>query len=173
MRTTGITAPPIGHVRFCESNRGECRSHTAQAKVMTLTRARWQELLSINDDINRRIEPVTDRDLYNVDELWTYPKRKGDCEDYVLLKRRELIQRGWPVGALLITVVRDQNGDGHAVLTARTDRGEFILDNQVSAVLPWNETDYRFIKRQSETDEVAWKNISDTRVWSVGSLAKR
>lgn len=173
MKTTGVTSPPIGHVRFCQSNAGECHLHGSRKTMMTLTRAKWDELLRINDEVNRRIAPVTDRELYNVDELWTYPAKQGDCEDYVLLKRKLLMNRGWPVGSLLITVVRDQNGDGHAVLTARTDRGEFILDNQVGAVLPWNQTVYRYIKRQSETDDVAWKSISDTRVWSVGSVAQR
>ena len=41
-----------------------------------------------------------------------------------------LIQAGWPRQALLITVVRDKKGEGHAVLTVKTDKGEFILDNQ-------------------------------------------
>lgn len=173
MKTTGVTSPPIGHVRFCQTNAGECHLHGGRQTMMTLTRAKWDELLRINDEVNRRIAPVTDRELYNVDELWTYPTQKGDCEDYVLLKRKLLMNRGWPVGSLLITVVRDQNGDGHAVLTARTDRGEFILDNQEDAVLPWNQTAYRYIKRQSETDDVAWKSISDTRVWSVGSVTQR
>ncbi len=173
MHTTGVTSPPIGHVRFCQNNPGECHLRGSRRTEMRLTRTKWSELLRINAEVNRQIAPVTDRDLYGVDELWTYPTTKGDCEDYVLLKRKLLMNRGWPVGALLITVVRDQNGDGHAVLTARTDRGEFILDNQEEAVLPWNQTVYRYVKRQSETNDVAWESISDNRVWSVGSVAKR
>ena len=54
----------------------------------------------------------------------------GDCEDYVLLKRKMLIDAGWPREALLITVVRDRKGEGHAVLTVKTDKGELVLDNQ-------------------------------------------
>ena len=66
-------------------------------------------------------------------ERWNYPDDGyGDCEDYVLLKRRMLMQAGWPREALLITVVRDKKGDGHAVLTVKTNRGEFVLDNQSS-----------------------------------------
>ena len=38
--------------------------------------------------------------------------------------------RGWPESKLLITVVRDENNEGHAVLTVRTDEGDFILDNR-------------------------------------------
>ena len=69
----------------------------------------------------------------------------------MLLKRRMLMQAGWPREALLITVVRDKKGDGHAVLTVKTDKGEFILDNQDEQILLWSETGYRFVKRQSQS----------------------
>lgn len=173
METTGRTSAPIGHVKFCESNRQECRQRSRRAKLVKLTRSRWNELIEINNYVNQRIEPVTDLDLYKVAEHWTYPSTKGDCEDYVLLKSRILADRGWPKSALLITVVRDTEGAGHAVLTVRTDRGEFILDNQVGAVLPWNETQYRYIKRQSETDSKGWIRISDKRVTAVGSIRRK
>jgi predicted transglutaminase-like cysteine proteinase len=53
-------------------------------------------------------------------------------------------------------VVRDKKGDGHAVLTVKTNRGEFVLDNQEPAILPWNKTGYRFVKRQSQSDPNDW-----------------
>ena len=73
----------------------------------------------------------------------------------MLLKRRDLIEKGWPVGALLITVVRQKNGDGHAVLTVLTDRGDLVLDNLNSARPGWNETDYTYVKRQSRVQQRA------------------
>lgn len=173
MQTTGRTSAPIGHIKFCDTHRNECSHRVNRAKLVKLTRSRWEELIEINDYVNGRVQPVTDQDLYKVAEHWTYPTTQGDCEDYVLLKSRILADRGWPKSALLITVVRDANGDGHAVLTVRTDRGEFILDNQVGAVLPWNETQYRYVKRQSEVDGRGWRRISDNRVWAVGSVAGR
>src|SRR5205085_243851 len=97
-------------------------------------------------------------------ERWNYPDDGyGDCEDYVLLKRKMLMQAGWPRQALLITVVRDKQGDGHAVLTVKTDKGEFILDNQTEEVLLWSETEYRFVKRQSQTDPNVWIALGDSR----------
>ena len=108
--------------------------------------------------------PMTDQDHWGVVERWNYPDDGyGDCEDYVLLKRKMLIKAGWPRGALLITVVRDKNGDGHAVLTVKTDRGEYILDNQEAQVLPWYETGLRFVKRQSQSDPNVWVALGDTR----------
>ena len=81
----------------------------------------------------------------------------------MLLKRRMLMQAGWPREALLITVVRDKKGDGHAVLTVKTDKGEFILDNQEAQVLLWSDTGYRFVKRQSQTDPNIWVSLGDPR----------
>jgi predicted transglutaminase-like cysteine proteinase len=107
---------------------------------------------------------MTDLDHYGVVEKWTYPDDGyGDCEDYVLLKRRMLMQAGWPREALLITVVRDKKGDGHAVLTVKTDRGEFILDNQNEAIVLWHETGYRFVKRQSQSNPNVWISLGDLR----------
>ena len=89
------------------------------------------DLTRINKWVNDTVQPMTDLEHWGVVERWSYPDDGyGDCEDYVLLKRRMLMQAGWPRQALLITVVRDKRGDGHAVLTVKTDQGEFILDNQ-------------------------------------------
>jgi predicted transglutaminase-like cysteine proteinase len=81
----------------------------------------------------------------------------------VLLKRKMLVQAGWPREALLITVVRDKRGDGHAILTVKTDRGEYILDNQNDQILLWSETGYRFVKRQSQADPNVWVSLGEPR----------
>jgi len=106
---------------------------------------------------------MTDQEHWGVVEKWDLPTDGyGDCEDYVLLKRKTLIDAGWPRQSLLITVVRDKNGDGHAVLTVKTDKGEFVLDNQNENILPWSQTGYRFVKRQSQLDQNVWVSLSVT-----------
>ncbi|WP_164255819.1 transglutaminase-like cysteine peptidase, partial [Stenotrophomonas maltophilia] len=81
---------------------------------------------------------------------WTYPDDgKGNCNDYVLLKRKLLIEAGWPKSALSMTVVRTAEGEGHLVLMVQTDRGDLILDNMREGILVWNRTGYEFIKRQA------------------------
>lgn len=165
--------PPIGHLQFCQENRQQCEGGTASPVVVKLTEARWQELIALNTEINRRIRPVTDEELFGKLEYWTYPnKGAGDCEEYVLEKQRTLIANGWPESALLITVAKDVKNAGHAVLTVRTDHGDMILDNQVEAVLPWYSTPYRYIKRQSTKAPAKWTGIADTRVTTVSSLGR-
>jgi len=124
----------------------------------------WKDLVRVNKLVNDTIKPMTDFDHWGVVEKWSYPTDGyGDCEDYVLLKRKLLMQAGWPREALLITVVRDKKGEGHAVLTVKTDKGEFVLDNQEERVLLWSETSYRFVKRQSQSDQNTWVSLGDMR----------
>jgi predicted transglutaminase-like cysteine proteinase len=119
-------------------------------------------MVKVNNWVNDHIKPISDLEHWGVVDQWDYPSDgKGDCEDYVLLKRRMLMQAGWPREALLITVVRDNKGDGHAVLAVETDRGEFILDNQESEILPWNKTGYRYVKRQSQSDPNVWVMLGE------------
>ena len=159
-----VTRSPIGWVEFCAENASECQSHAAQPRDIVLSQTAWRDLVRVNRWVNENIKPMTDMDHWGVIEKWSLPTDGyGDCEDYVLLKRKMLIDAGWPREALLITVVRDKMNEGHAVLTVKTDKGEFILDNQQEDVLLWSETGYRFVKRQSQNDPNAWIALGDPR----------
>ena len=156
------TRAPIGWVEFCIEYKPECATKPSTPRDIVLTAKAWADLLKVNAYVNDTIKPVTDMDHWGVVERWNYPDDGyGDCEDYVLLKRRMLMQAGWPREALLITVVRDKHNDGHAVLTVKTDHGEFVLDNQVSEIVAWNKTGYRFIKRQSQGDPNVWVSLGE------------
>jgi predicted transglutaminase-like cysteine proteinase len=163
--SVGETArPPIGWVQFCQDRPWECRVEPSAPRDVDLTPAAYKELERVNQFVNERVQPLTDLEQYGVIEKWTYPESGyGDCEDYVLLKRRMLMQLGWPREALLVTVVRDKKGDGHSVLTVRTNRGELILDNQVERILPWADTGYQYTKRQSQSDPNLWVALGDPR----------
>ncbi len=160
---TNATSIPVGHAEFCRTRPAECAPHQSVVGAVSLTEPLWQQLLAVNAAFNQQIVPVTDADLYQVDEFWTYPNGYGDCEDYVLAKRRALIEAGWPASTLLITVVKQANGEGHAVLLVRTDRGDLVLDNQVGTVDLWLNTPYKFVKRQSQANAGAWVDMIDDR----------
>jgi predicted transglutaminase-like cysteine proteinase len=172
MATTGLTSQPIGHYEFCQSHVSECTVHTLRDPRVHLTPEKWNELVAVNADVNTSIKSETDEEIYGRPEVWAYPTTAGDCEDLVLLKRRDLIEKGWPTGALLITVVRQTNGEGHAVLTVLTDRGDLILDNLEAPVLLWSDTTYEYVKRQSEHDSGKWTGIDDGRSIEVGSVTR-
>ncbi len=163
MRTYSYTDAPSGHIQFCKYYKSSCKSNQHSTKRFAMTKKRWKQLVQINNYVNHKIKPVSDQDLYGKVEYWTFPTTKGDCEDYVVLKRRMLMKRGWPSGSLLITVVRDENGDGHAILTARTSTGDYVLDNKRDVIRPWNQIPYRFYKRQSSLNPTVWLSLMPQR----------
>lgn len=160
MRIYGRSLPPIGHVVFCKQFPTECKRSGPKRAQVQLTLEKKADLRAINNLVNRMVRPVSDMDLYGRIENWTYPNGAGDCEDYVLLKQRLLIERGWPASSLLITVLRDENDEGHAVLTARTSAGDFLLDNKRAEIMTWNQSPYTFIKRQSASNPKNWVSLS-------------
>lgn len=170
MSIHGVAAPPVGYVQFCATYPADCRPEKDIDQVVTLTQAVWNQLNQINTAVNTAVLPATDMEIYGVLEHWDYPKLAGDCEDYVLEKRRDLVQSGWPESSLLITVVRDETGSGHAVLTVRTNRGDVVLDNKTDKILVWADTPYTYLKRQSTRDPNSWDLIEDARTSLVGSL---
>jgi predicted transglutaminase-like cysteine proteinase len=163
--STGEAAkPPIGWIEFCIEYEPECKTKPTQPRDVVLTTPAWRDLERVNLFVNTHVKPMTDMEHWGVVERWNYPDEGyGDCEDYVLQKRRLLMAAGWPREALLITVVRDKRGDGHAILTVKTDKGEFILDNQNDQILLWSDTGYRFVKRQSQSDQNLWVSLGDPR----------
>ncbi|MBZ9683769.1 MULTISPECIES: transglutaminase-like cysteine peptidase [unclassified Mesorhizobium] len=171
MHTGGRTTQPVGHYEFCQRIPGECNEKTAKGAPVDLSRKLWATIVSINNSVNTRIKPRTDMENYGAEEYWAYPDNGyGDCEDYALEKRRELMDAGVPAGDLLMTVARQPNGDGHAVLTVRTSLGEFILDNLETKVLSWTDTDYTYLKRQSTENSGVWVTINDGRSDAVASV---
>jgi predicted transglutaminase-like cysteine proteinase len=169
MQINGWTNPPVGYIDFCRKYPSECETR-GSTLAEPLSERRWRDLQEVNSLGNHLIAPATDLELYKTDEVWTLPDAYGDCEDYVLMKRKWLIERGWPSGALLVTVVFDEVGDGHAVLLARTTRGDFVLDNKTDTIRRWHETAYHFVKRQSVRDPNRWVSVGDPR-WSAQSTA--
>ncbi len=164
MKIYNETLPPMGFVQFCKTAPEDCGGTMGEAVRVVMNPARWNDLNDVNLKANEAIEPVSDLDLYKTVEYWAYPDKQGDCEDYVLLKRKKLMMMGWPSEALLITVLRDENNEGHAVLTVATDKGEFILDNRIDEILPWQATEYTYYKRQSQSDPLRWVSLKANKV---------
>ncbi|NMG41251.1 transglutaminase [Chelativorans sp. ZYF759] len=171
MPTTGLSSQPIGHYEFCQRKPQECGPTNAGGAQVELTRELWATIVEVNNAVNTMVTPRTDWELWGVEEYWAYPNNGyGDCEAYALEKRRMLIRAGVPAASLLMTVVRQTNGEGHAVLTVSTSMGDFILDNLEPRVLRWHDTEYEVLKRVSERHAGQWIGVSDHRNVIVGSV---
>ena len=153
-----VTRTPYGWADLCGRQPQECQVDILPAVDLQLTAKTWAILQRINAQVNADIEPVSNFDHWGTMlDHWDYPvDGKGDCKIYALWKRKLLIDLGFPRQALLMTIVRDLEGNGHTILTVKTDRGEFILDNMVGEIRSWDATGYRFVKRQSQTDPNVW-----------------
>lgn len=170
MTTLGLTSQPIGHYEFCKKYPNECNIRMTDVGPLQVTGGVWQQIVRVNRTVNKSIRPMNDFDIYGKDEVWEYPNGVGDCEDYVLEKRRQLAAQGISLSDLLITVVRKPDGEGHAVLTVRTNKGDFILDNLTDKVKLWNDTNYRYLKRQSSEHTGRWVSIREDQSTLVGSV---
>lgn len=155
----GDARPMIAWVDFCKREPGECQVDASEPRTITLSPKIWQTIASVNRHVNTTIQPLTDMDHWGVGDRWDIPTDGyGDCEDYQLLKRKLLVESGLPRRAMRMTVVVDEKNEGHAVLIVRTNLGDYVLDNKTNNVLPWYQTGYIYVKRESQ-DAVAWVSL--------------
>jgi predicted transglutaminase-like cysteine proteinase len=153
LEETSPTLAPFQHVRFCLRYPDDCRSNLAEDERIDLTGEHAELLDRVNRRVNGDIAPVQKS---RGQEAWTIAPLTGDCNDYAVTKRHELLQSGLPAKALRLAVVKMTSGSGHLVLLAATTRGELVLDSLTDAIAPWQSTDYRWMKIQSASDARIW-----------------
>ena len=171
--TFGGTLPPVGFVKFCGRRPEACAMRPAGAVRPRLTARQWEVVSRVNTFVNGDVRPATDDEIYGEAERWDYPSARGDCEDYALLKQHYLEVLGLPRSALLLTVVLDDRQEGHAVLMLATSEGDFILDNRRDGVRRWSDSDYTFLKRQSQRDPRHWLALTPDPAAKAAALAAR
>lgn len=156
----GRKAKPVAAwVDFCQRNPNECAVNPEEPIAIAMTPKIWKSLVSVNRHINKTIQPMTDQEHWGTADHWDIPADgKGDCEDYQLQKRKLLAEKGLPRRAMRMTVVIDEEGEGHAVLMIRTTQGDYILDNKTSAILPWADTNYVYVKQEGSDSEL-WVSL--------------
>ena len=155
------TSVPYGWVDFCGRRPEECALGKLNPMDVRLNHKTWATLNKVNRLANNAIEPVTNLEHWGtMVDHWDYPvDGKGDCKVYALYKRKLLIEQGFPRQALLMTVVRDLEGQGHAILTVKTDHGDFVLDNLTDDIRSWDSTGYKYVKRQAQDDPNVWLDL--------------
>lgn len=166
---------PAGFISFCLRFAGQCDSKPGAATSVLLTDKTWQTLNRVNRTVNAAIWPEDDIVHYGRAEYWTIPTDGyGDCDDYAVTKRKDLIDAGFPAPALRLAVVDTPRDVRHAVLTVSTDKGDYVLDSLRNDILPWNATGYTWIERQDARRPLAWVSLRPaaptTTVASVGAV---
>ena len=147
--------PVPAHVRFCEIYVGQCDIYTDRRPLNRSPRHDLNAAITVNWSVNRAITPVEDGGF----DSWDINVTQGDCEDFALQKRKELIALGWPTHALRLAITRTPRGTVHAVLLVNINGSDFVLDNLTSRVLRWHETPYEFLIIQDKHDPKAWHDI--------------
>jgi predicted transglutaminase-like cysteine proteinase len=156
---TSPSLAPFQHVRFCLRYPADCRSSLTEDERIDLTSERSELLDRVNRRVNGDIAPVQKSYGESLRETWTIAPFTGDCNDYAVTKRHELLQSGLPAKALRLAVVRMKSGSGHLVLLAATTKGELVLDSLTEAIVPWQSTNYQWMKIQSASDARIWHEV--------------
>jgi len=148
---------PDGASQLCATYDWACAK---SGRTLRIGEAEVQVLRAINSRANRSIRPVSDLQQYRIMERWALPtKRGGDCEDYALYKKRELIRAGFPPEQLLIAAVLDRKRQSHAVLVVRTGSQDLVLDNLTDRIVPWHKTGYTFLRMQDPRQPHRWGSV--------------
>ena len=153
-------SPPAGFISFCMRHPDQCETTEDERQVVELNDGTWKILRDVNYSVNRSIKFRDDIEHFGRNEYWDIATDGyGDCDDYVLTKRKALIEAGFPALALRVTIVRTHTNIGHAVLSVSTDQGEYVLDNRTSQIHPWEQARYEWISRQDAQDPMRWVSL--------------
>ena len=157
------TLPPMAYTQFCIRYADQCRESKVRFRggPVHLDAGRWDDLKEVNKSVNESIVPEANTEGL-AGEKWLIGPSRGDCNDYAVTKRAELLSRGWPARALLLSEVKTSWGEGHLVLVVRTSAGDLILDNLTPQIRPWSRAPYRGVRMQTPKNPNFWATL-DTR----------
>jgi len=144
-----------------------------KTNALTLNAETSELLKRVNHSVNISINPTPKSYGPNLGDGWTIAPEMGDCNDYAVTKRHELLESGLPSKALRLSVVRPASGVGHLVLVVVTTKGAIVMDDLTEMIRPWQSTDYHWLKIQSATDSKFWHEIKRPAVRPFVSQADR
>lgn len=156
------TLAPMAFTQFCLRYADQCKAQRIAFRggPVRLTAERWEDLREVNNTVNAGIVP--ERNYEGVaGEKWLIAPASGDCNDYAVTKRYELLDRGWPARALLLSEVVTGSGEHHLILVVRTRSGDLVLDNLTHAIRPWSTAPYRWVRIQTPQNPNYWATIAE------------
>jgi predicted transglutaminase-like cysteine proteinase len=153
---------PMAHIVFCLKYPVDCEAMKSsfRPRSIELTEERWNEIVSVNASVNRSIYFAPNA-LGLAGEKWLIAPRAGDCNDFAVTKRHELLTRGWPSRSLLLAEVVTSWGEHHLVLIVRLNQEDFVLDTLSPDVRPWWKANYRWVRVQQPRNPRFWATIRE------------
>ena len=167
------TLAPFQHIRFCLRYPSDCKTNPTENERIDLNAETSELLKRVNHSVNISINPTPKSYGPNLGDGWTIAPEMGDCNDYAVTKRHELLESGLPSKALRLSVVKTASGVGHLVLVVVTTKGAIVMDDLTEMIRPWQSTDYHWLKIQSATDSKFWHEIKRPAVRPFVSQADR
>lgn len=140
--------PPLGFTVYCMRFPDECRPQDPAAIRYSWTA--YFDLRKVNETVNRQIKPRREK----IDR-WDADVRFGDCDDYVMTKRRKLLAMGYPSSALRMAVVITKSNEMHLVLVVETLNRRLVLNNLTPTIKELKDTSYTFVM-MSTADPKKW-----------------
>jgi predicted transglutaminase-like cysteine proteinase len=162
---SNFTLPPMAFTQFCLRYADQCKSERIvfRGGPVRLTAERWDDLRTVNKKVNAAIMPERNGEGL-AGEKWLIGPSSGDCNDYAVTKRSELLDRGWPTRALLLSEVVTSWGEHHLVLVVRTSSGDLVLDNMASEIRPWTRAPYQWVRIQTPKNPNYWASLGARNV---------
>jgi predicted transglutaminase-like cysteine proteinase len=149
---------PMAFTQFCMRYPGDCKPQRSGERI-ELDITRWSELDIVNRAVNSSIHPLRNEDGL-AGEKWLLAPTDGDCNDYAVTKRHQLIAKGWSARAVLLSEVVTASGEHHLVTVVRTSGGDLVLDNLTDEIMPWSRTPYQWVRIQTPKNPNYWASIS-------------
>ena len=162
IRFDAPTLAPMAFTQFCLKYPSDCKSGRLllEGDRIELNDTRRSELETVNRTVNSSIRPERNENGL-AGEKWLLSPLRGDCNDYAVTKRHQLIARGWPTRTVLLSEVVTVSGEHHLVTVVRTDSGDLVLDNLTDQIKPWSRTPYRWLRIQTPKNPNYWASISE------------
>jgi predicted transglutaminase-like cysteine proteinase len=159
---SNFTLPPMAYTQFCLRYADQCRPQgmVFRGGPVRLTAQRWEDLKDVNQAVNATIVPERNTEGL-AGEKWLINPSSGDCNDYAVTKRAELLERGWPTRALLLSEVVTAWGEHHLVLVVRTSMGDLVLDNMSQQIRPWTRVPYQWVRMQTPKNPNYWASLAN------------
>jgi predicted transglutaminase-like cysteine proteinase len=161
------TLAPMAHAVFCLRYRQDCDVHGVdfRRRNIAMTIDRLNELNRINREVNRDIIPQPNLGGLAT-ETWLIAPSVGECHDYAVTKRHELLARGWPSRSLLLAEVVVPSGEHHLVLVVRMwdadskHESDIVMDSLNSTLRPVSLTSYRWVRVESPSNPKYWSTVT-------------